>query len=103
MPCYITFYGSELREHICAAEIFNEAIANGDKRKQMYRISEILSRLDGWHLGERLQKADPEYPEQKKPYFRNSDNRPADEPADNSDDLTRNSEPVADDDLPLWK
>lgn len=102
MPCYLTFYGSELREHICAAEIFNEAIANGDKRKAMYRIAEILSHLDGWHLGERLQKADPEYPEQKKPYYRNSDNRPADEPAANpADDLTCNSEPVDEDDLPL--
>ena len=102
MPCYLTFYGSELREHICAAEIFNEAIANGDKRKAMYRIAEILSHLDGWHLGERLQKADPEYPNQKKPYFRNADNRPAeDTPAENSDDLTCNSDPVDEDDLPL--
>ena len=66
----LTFYGSTPREHVCAAEIFNEAISNGDKRKQMYRINEILSQLDGWHLGKRLQKADPEYREQKKPYYR---------------------------------
>ena len=102
MPCYLTFYGSELREHICAAEIFNEAIANGDKRKQMYRIEEILSHLDGWHVGERndLRRADPEYPDQRKPYFRNPDNRLA-YPAPNSDDLPRDTAPVADDDLPL--
>ena len=71
------FFGSELREHICAAEIFNEAFSTGDKRKAMYRINEILTNLDGWHLGNRLQKADPEYTEQKKPYYRNEDNRTA--------------------------
>lgn len=69
---YIYFYGGSVpREHICAAEIFNEAISNGDKRKAMYRINEILSQLDGWTLGKRLQNADPEYLNQKKPYYRN--------------------------------
>ena len=72
------FYGAEYRQHICAAEIFNEAFANGDKRKLMYRINEILTDLEGWHLGDRLQKADPEYREQKKPYWRDEDNRPDD-------------------------
>ena len=71
----IIFYGSTPREHICATEIFNEAISNGDKRKAMYRINEILSQLDGWHLGKRLRNADPEYREQKKPYFRNEENK----------------------------
>lgn len=66
------FYGSELREHICAAEIFNECFGTGDKRKLMYRFNEILNTLDGWHLGARLQKADPEYREQRKPYYRNT-------------------------------
>ena len=73
------FYGSELREHICAAEIFNEAFANGDKRKVMYRINEILTDLEGWHLGDRLRNADPEYREQKKPYYRDENNRPTEE------------------------
>ena len=68
----IIFYGSTPRQHICAAEVFNEAISNGDKRKAMYRINEILSQLDGWTLGKRLQNADPEYLNQKKPYYRNS-------------------------------
>ena len=68
----IVFYGGSVpRQHICAAEVFNEAISNGDKRKQMYRINEILSQLDGWTLGKRLQNADPEYLNQKKPYYRN--------------------------------
>ena len=72
------FYGSEYRMHICAAEIYNECFCTGDKRKLMYRISEILDSLDGWHLGDRLQKADSEYREQKKPYYRDKDNCPAD-------------------------
>ena len=70
----IIFYPSTPREHICAAEVFNEAISNGDKRKAMYRINEILSQLDGWTLGKRLRNIDPEYREQKKPYYRDDKN-----------------------------
>ena len=65
-----TLYGSEPRQHICATEIFNECFGT-DKRKSMKRINEILSQLDGWTLGERIQKSDPAYPDQKKPYYRN--------------------------------
>ena len=65
-----TLYGSELRQHICAAEIFNECFGT-DKRKSMNRINEILNQLDDWHLGRRLQKVDPVYSEQRKPYYRN--------------------------------
>ena len=63
-------YGSELRQHICAAEIFNECFGS-DNRKRINRINEILSMLDGWHLGDRLRKADPAYSDQKKPFYRN--------------------------------
>lgn len=71
----IVFYGGSVpRQHICAAEVFNEAISNGDKRKAMYRINEILSQLDGWTLGKRLRNVDPEYREQKKPYYRDNKN-----------------------------
>lgn len=62
-------YGSEFREHICAAEIFNECFG-ADNRKRINRIGEILSKLEGWHLGARLQKADPQYADQTKPYYR---------------------------------
>lgn len=62
-------YGTERRKHICAAEIFNECFG-ADRRKNMNRISEVLSRLDGWTLGERLQKVDPAYFDQRKPYYR---------------------------------
>ncbi len=62
-------YGSELRQHICQSEIYQECFG-ADNRKRMNRIAEILSRLDGWTLGERLQKNDPSYPDQRKPYYR---------------------------------
>ena len=64
-------YGSELRQHICAAEIFTECFGS-DKRKSMHRISEILSMLDDWALGKRIQK-DSAYGDQKKVYYRNKD------------------------------
>ena len=105
------FYGCELREHICAAEIFNECFGTGDKRKAMYRINEVLNKLDGWHLGTRLQKADPEYREQKKPFYRDDDNRlneneqsaneyPADEFQGKPLEPTE-TPPFDDDDLPI--
>ena len=74
----LIFYGSEPRKHICAAEIFNECFGS-DNRKRINRINEILSMLDGWHLGERLQNADPAYADQKKAYYRDKDNYPVEE------------------------
>ena len=68
---YIVFYGSELRQHICASEIFNECFGS-DNRKRINRISEILAQLDGWHLVGRLQNTDPQYPDQRKAYYRNN-------------------------------
>ena len=65
-------YGSELREHICAVEIYNECFGN-DKRKSPTRINEILHRIDGWHLGARIQKADPSYLDQKKVFYRTAE------------------------------
>ena len=65
------FAGTEYRQHICAAEIFNECFGH-DSRKRMPRINEILSQLDGWELrgNGRLQKADPAYADQKKAFWR---------------------------------
>ena len=71
-------YGSEYRQHICAAEIFNECFGS-DKRKTMYRISEILNQIDGWTLGGRLRNADKIYFDQRKPYYRDANNAPDDE------------------------
>lgn len=62
-------YGSELREHICAVEIYNECFGN-DKRKSPTRINEILNRIDGWHLGGDISKADPAYLRQRKVFYR---------------------------------
>ena len=86
----LIFYGSELRQHICAAEIFNECFGS-DNRKRINRINEILSMLDGWHLGERLQKADPTYKDQKKVYYRDKDNCPGGK----EQDRTRAEHPAA--------
>ena len=63
-------YGSELRQHICAVEIYNECFGN-DKRKSPTRINEILNRIESWGLGVRIQKADPAYLDQKKVFYRN--------------------------------
>ncbi|MBR1806217.1 MAG: hypothetical protein IJ774_07520 [Selenomonadaceae bacterium] len=71
-------FGTEYRQHICAAEIFQECFGQ-DKRKSMTRINEILTMLDGWTEGRRLQKADPEYNDQKHPYYRDEDNLPVEE------------------------
>ena len=95
-------YGSEYRQHICAAEIFNECFGS-DKRKAMYRINEILASLDGWHLGARLARADSVYPDQKKPFYRNANNYPIDETNENlkTVDDGLNGEPIDPDDIPF--
>ena len=73
----LTVYGCELRQHICAAEIRSECFAPTDKRNSMTRINELLPTIEGFHLGDRLQNADPAYPDQKKPFYR--DNTPTDD------------------------
>ena len=89
-------YGTEIRQHICMSEILSEAFANGDKRKNTFRITEILSTLEGWTLGERLQKADPQYPDQRKPYYRNDDNLPTndDDPPPQKDTTEKHEQPA---------
>ena len=64
-----TLYGSELREHICAVEIYNECFGN-DKRKSPTRINEILNRIDGWSLGLDIARDDPAYLRQRKVFYR---------------------------------
>lgn len=63
-------FGTELRQHICAAEIRAECFAPNDRRNNMTRINELLPTIEGWHLGERIQKLDPEYADQKKVFYR---------------------------------
>ena len=85
-------YGSEIRQRVCASEICHECLG-GDARKYTTRLNEILSKLDGWELGTRLQKADPEYNDQRKPYYRKKNNCPPEErtlalPADSTAEAT---------------
>ena len=94
------FYGSEYRQHICAAEIFNECFGS-DKRKAMYRIGEILATLEGWHEGARLQKVDSVYRDQKKVYYRNDDNCPSKEIETPAQEKISSHESVDPDDLPF--
>lgn len=68
----LKFFGTDYRQHVCAAEIFSEAFTPNDKRKSMARIHEILAQMDGWHLGKRIQKY-PVYGDQKKVYYRNEE------------------------------
>ena len=62
-------YGAEQRMHICAAEVYNEYF-NSDRRATIYKINELLPKLDGWTLGQRFQKKDKVYTDQKKVYCR---------------------------------
>lgn len=82
------FYGTEQRQHICMTEIFNECFFGNDSRKKTYRIAEILTALDGWTLGERLRNADPQYPDQTKPYYRNEPAREESQPQTPTENLT---------------
>ena len=65
----IIVYGAERRQHISAGEILNEAFGTNDRRVSMRRISEIMSALDNWKLGARIQN-DSAYRDQKKVYWR---------------------------------
>lgn len=64
-------YGSELRQHICAAEIFTECFGQ-DNRKKIHRVHEVLAELDGWTQGNRVQK-DFAYGDQKTIYYRDTE------------------------------
>jgi len=93
----LKFFGTEYRQHVCAAEIFNEAFAPNDKRKSMARIHEILAQMEGWHLGKRIQKY-PVYGDQKKVYYRNDANQ-LDEEQERDDDTVQQTNYT--DDLPF--
>ena len=64
-------FGTEYREHICAAEILNEAFPANDRRKSMFRIHEILATLDDWIVGKGTPR-DPVYGNQRKVFYRTS-------------------------------
>lgn len=88
-------YGSEYRQHICAAEIFTECFGN-DRRKSIIRIHEVLNNLEGWTLGNRI-KRDPVYGDQKKVFYRDKDEQ--DTPEEN---IVPTQNPIPDEeDLPF--
>ena len=66
-------YGSEYRQHICPAEIFNEAFDKADRRKSIPNILAALNRIGGWSQGPRF-KRDPVYQDQKIVYYRDDNN-----------------------------
>lgn len=91
----LSFYGTEYRQHICAAEIAAECFSVNDKRNFIPRIQEILRRLEGWHLGKRIQY-DRVYGDQKKIFYRDADNFPADdEPESKSTEPPADEKPLA--------
>ena len=99
---YIVF-GSEYRQHICAAEVWNEAFGQ-DRRKSPNRIAEVLSQLDGWTLGKRLRNEDPQYPDQRQPYYRDEQINDEPPPDDNQSKTPKDDfegELIDDSDLPL--
>ena len=66
---YFKFFGVELRQSICAAEILNECFGNSDRRKSPQKINEILPKIEGWQQGKR-DKNYSGYGDQKKIYYR---------------------------------
>ncbi|MBR0060054.1 MAG: MerR family transcriptional regulator [Selenomonadaceae bacterium] len=92
----LIIFGTELRNHICAAEIRAEFFAPTDKRNNMTRINELLPTIEHWHTGARMRNLDPEYPDQKKVFYR--DEPPPDE-ADKDDAHTEDAPETSHDDF----
>lgn len=89
-------YGSEYRQHICAAEIFNECFGN-DRRKSITRIHEVLNNLEGWTIGNRI-KRDPIYGDQRKVFYRDKEEQ--DSPEEKIIQ-SQNVNPIDEEDLPF--
>ena len=81
----IVIYGTELRQHICAAEVNNECFDRLDRRKSVPRINEILSRVEGWTKGAPIYR-DPAYGKSTIVFYRDKPTTTDDatETADNS-------------------
>ena len=97
------FYGTEYRQHVTAVEVATECFALSDKRGYQPRISEILARLVGWHVGKRIQK-DPAYGDQKTVYWRDDQTQDVDQDVDDGQHEADNDfigTPITDDELPF--
>ena len=82
----IVFYGSEYRDHVCAAEILNECFSN-DKKISCPKIIEVLKKLEGWEKSNKRIARNFAYGDQKTIFCRKADNIPSDDEPNNSDDL----------------
>lgn len=78
-------YGSDYRQHICAAEIANECFGN-DKKISCPKIIEVLKKLTGWEKSDKRIARNFAYGDQKTIFFRKADNIPPDDEPINSDD-----------------
>ena len=74
----LNFYGCELRDSICATEIYNECFGN-DRRKSMTRISEVLANNlpEEWQRDKRRRLK--EYGDQKNIFVRTVTEQPAEQ------------------------
>lgn len=75
---WLKFFGTVYRQHISAAEIKNEFFDKGDRRASFKRIHEVLNKLEGWTLGNRISRASA-YGNQPNVYYRDADNIPQDD------------------------
>ena len=75
---HIEFYGTELRQHICATEIQAEFFDKYDKRVSAKRIHEVLDKIEGWSPGKRIGH-DKVYGNQQNVFYRDADNIPCDD------------------------
>lgn len=68
---FYVIHGIFYRNETCATEIYNECFGN-DRRKSIFRIREILSKLDGWHRSDTSKKNFAMcYGDQRNIYLRN--------------------------------
>lgn len=75
---HFIFYGTEYRQHICAAEVRAEFFDKADRRLTSSKILDLLEQTEGWSKGKAMKRA-PEYGDQKNVYWRNPDNVPTDD------------------------
>ncbi len=68
---FYVIHGIFYRNETCATEIYNECFGN-DRRKDIFRIREILSKLEGWHRSDTGKKNFAMcYGDQRNIYLRN--------------------------------
>ena len=66
----IAVHGSYTRQKTCAVEIYNEFYSGSDKRKQIFRINDVLANLENWELSDKQNKDFNGYGHQRKSYCR---------------------------------